>query len=267
VLIQRSGALFEQPVVTTTGLPLPIEQSYFGFLQAALVGEASATKPYRLKLPLGVSFLFAARDPLSPNPPAVCPEVTATAPALQFDSGLALAFAKNADMHAALVTAKQKEEAPVPESIASVVASWMPADYGRHLILVTTAMPDTCTKLDGPCGVDATVKAVQDAKAAGVTTHVIGLGDDNMFNNAASGLDPETGYEEYLQQLANAGTGKPLGPDTLEHKLQDFVCNGSTVATLTASYVGTAGDAKYHQVKTATDAKTAVAEILASICP
>jgi hypothetical protein len=128
-------------------------------------------------------------------------------------------------------------------------------------------MPDTCTKLDGPCGIDATLKALQDAKLAGVTTHVIGLGDDIQFNPAASGRDPEKGYEEYLQQLANAGIGKALGPDTFEHKLQDYVCDGATVATLTATYGGTAGEAKFYQAKTATEVKTAVAEILAGICP
>jgi hypothetical protein len=268
-LIQRSGALFEQPFQSSS-VPTPLEASYFGFLQAALSGDASAAKPYTGKLPIGVSFLFAARDQVSATP-AVCPELVTTAPSSSFDGALSAAFGKAAADHTALVmTAKMKAEAPVPESIASAVAAWSGASGPRHLVLVTTAMPDTCVKFDGPCGIDATVKAVQDAKAAGVTTHVIGLGDDNMFN-ASTTPQPtptETGYEDYLQQLANAGSGKPLGPDTLEHNLQDYVCTGSTaVAALTASYGGTTGDAKYYQVKTATDAKSAVADILGKICP
>src|SRR6185369_1951313 len=263
-LIQRSGVMFEQPL-QTTGVPLPLEASYFGFLQAALVGEGSAAKAYSGKLSLGVTFLFAARD-LSAALPVACPQLAMTTPRLQFDSALSNAFTQSAADHAALVTAKQKEEAPVPEAIVNAVASLPETAGARHLVLVTTAMPDTCTKLDGPCGLDATVKALQDAKVAGVTTHVIGVGDDVAFNNAASGADPEQGYEEYLQQLANAGSGQPVGPGSLEHKLQDFVCEGATAATLTASYAGSAGNAKYYQVKTATDAKAAVADILASIC-
>src|SRR6478735_612895 len=268
-LIQRSGALFEQPGVVNTGEVLPLAASYFGFLQAALSGEGSATQPYRGKLPIGVSFMFAARD-LNVSPlPAVCPQLTATAPSLQFDAALSTAFTQGAADHAALVSAKQKEEAPVPEAIANVVASWSVASGPRHLVLITAGMPDTCTKFDGPCGIDATAKAVQDAKAAGVTTHVIGLGHDLSFNYTITDPDlvtTQTGYEEYLQQLANAGSGKPLGAAMVE-KLGDYVCNGDVPATLTASYTGAPGDAKYYEVKTATDAKTAVADILANICP
>ena len=266
-LIQRSGALFEQPGPYTTEMPLPLEDSYYGFLQAALVGDGSAAKPYDGKLAIGVSFLFASRG-LGGAAPVMCPQLTTTAPSLQSESALATAFTQSAADHAALVTAKQKEEAPVPEGIASAVAAWSGAGGQRHLVLVTTAMPDTCSKFDGPCGVDATVKAVQDARAAGVTTHVIGLGDDGHFDYSPNpeSLPVTTGYEEYLQQLANAGRGKPLGPPNVE-KVQDYVCDGPMPAVLTASYVGIPGDAKYYQVMTATDAKNAVAEILTNICP
>jgi hypothetical protein len=257
-LIQRSGALFEQPA---------LDASYFGFVQAALVGDGSAAKPYSGKLPIGVSFLFATRDALM-SVPAICPQLATTVPSLSFDGSLATAFTQSAAEHAALVTAKLKEEAPVPESIASAVASWSGASGTRHLVLITTAMPDTCTKFDGPCGIDATVNAVQLAKVAGVTTHVVGLGHDPRFNYYPDpeSVPVETGYEEYLQQLANAGVGKPLGPPNVQ-KLQDYACGSATPAVLTATYSTTPGDAKYYQVKTATDAKTAVAEILASVCP
>ena len=267
-LIQRSGALFEQPGLANTGEKLALEASYFGFLQAALAGNASAAKPYSGKLSIGVSFLFATRDAVNAIP-AICPQLAETTPSPLFDGRLTAAFSQSVTDHDALVTAKQKEEAPVPESIASAVASWSGASGARHLVLITTAMPDTCTLFDGPCGIDATVKAVQAAKAAGVTTHVIGLGHDNQFNYPSADPEPvavQTGYEEYLQQLANAGSGKPVGPPNVE-KLQDYACGTPEPAVLTASYSAAPGDAKYHQVKTATDAKTAVAEILASICP
>ena len=256
-LIQRSGAVFEQPA---------LEASYFSFLQAALVGDGSAAKPYLAKLPIGATFLFVVREDFI-NPPAMCPELAVTAPSLSFDGALAAAFTQNANEHAALMTNKIKADAPVPESIASVVAAWSGASGPRHLVLVTTGMPDTCTKFDGPCGIDATVKAVQVAKTAGVTTHVIGLGDDSMFNYAnLEGLPVQTGYEEYLRQLANAGSGKPLGPPDVE-KLEDYTCSGAGPAVLTASYSTTPGDAKYYQSMTATDVKSAVTEILAGICP
>jgi len=259
-LIQRSGAVFEQPAPET---------SYFSFLRAALVGDGSAAKPYASKLPIGAAFLFVVRKDLIALPDQ-CPQLSTSGPALQSDAALTNAFTENAAAHAALLAEKIKVDAPVPESIASAVASLSGVNGPRHLVLVTTGMPDTCSKFDGPCGIDTTVKAVQDAKAAGVTTHVIGLGHDGMFNYYPS-PDPDavpvtTGYEEYLQQLANAGGGKPLGPPNVE-KLEDYVCNGSMPYVPTATYSATAGDAKFYQVMTATDAKTAVADILASICP
>ena len=264
-LIQRSGALFEQPGLVNFGEVLPLEESYFGFLQAALAGDGSAAKPYSGKFPIGVSFLFATRDLMTPLP-AMCPQLAGVAPSLDSDSKLASAFTQSVSDHAALMTAKQKEEAPVPESIANAVSTWS-ASGPRHLVLITLGMPDTCTQLDGPCGIDSTVNAVQVARAAGVTTHVIGLGDHVQFNYPdAEGVTVQTGYVEYLQQLANAGSGKPLGPANVE-KLQDFACGNTGPALLTATYSATPGDAKYYQVKTATDAKTAVAEVLGSVCP
>ena len=267
-LIQRSGALFEGPGLANTGEMLPLDLSYFGFLRAAFSGPDSVAKPYLGKLPMRVSFLFAARDLLVSPLPAVCPQLAETAPNLQFDAQLNAVFAQGYSDHLALLTAKLKVEAPVPEAIGSAVASWSAAGGARHLVLIFMGMPDTCNKFDGPCGLDATVKAVQDANAAGVITHVIGLGHDIAFNypsEADPGVLVITGNEDYLQQLANAGSGKSVGPANVQ-QIQAYPSSGCG-STLTATYSTAPGDAKYYQVLTATDAKTAVAGVLADICP
>jgi len=267
-LIQRSGALFEGPGLANTGEMLPLDLSYFGFLRAAFSGPDSVAKPYLGKLPMRVSFLFAARDLLVSPLPAVCPQLAETAPNLQFDAQLNAVFAQGYSDHLALSTAKLKVEAPVPEAIGSAVASWSAAGGARHLVLIFMGMPDTCNQFDGPCGLDATVKAVQDANAAGVITHVIGLGHDIAFNypsKADPGVLVITGNEDYLQQLANAGSGKSVGPANVQ-QIQAYT-SSACGSTLAATYSTAPGDAKYYQVLTATDAKTAVAGVLADICP
>jgi hypothetical protein len=104
---------------------------------------------------------------------------------------------------------------------------------------------------------DPTIKAVQDAHARGVTTHVIGLGDTPNLD-----YPPDTlGYEAYLAGLANAGTGQPVKM----YEGAKLECFYSTPGV--ATYSETSGTAKAYQATNAADVKSAVSEILSSICP
>jgi hypothetical protein len=81
----------------------------------------------------------------------------------------------------------------------------------KYILLVTDGNPNTCQVIDPQCGQDLSIKATQDAFAAGVGLFVLGLGDivaqpDNGCPAAARcGL-------LHLQDLANAGVGAGVHP-------------------------------------------------------
>ena len=68
----------------------------------------------------------------------------------------------------------------------------------KYVLLATDGDPDTCAKPNPQCGQDEAVSAAQDARAAGVSTFVLGISDD-----VASW---------HLQQMANAGAGLDVPP-------------------------------------------------------
>lgn len=68
----------------------------------------------------------------------------------------------------------------------------------KYILLVTDGEPDTCTKPNPQCGQDPAIGAVQAAYAAGVSTYVIGLGDD--------------AGEKFLNDVAHAGQGLEVAP-------------------------------------------------------
>jgi hypothetical protein len=81
----------------------------------------------------------------------------------------------------------------------------------KAILLVTDGNPNTCQIVDPQCGQDLSVKAVQDAFAAGIQTFTIGIGEVIEGNN---GCQPEWGRcgPLHLQDLANAGKGLPVLP-------------------------------------------------------
>jgi len=147
-----------------------------------------------------------------------------------------------------------KMDAPVAEAVAAA-AGLLSGTPGGHIVLITTAVPDTCTAADTTCTVDATIKAVQDARTNGVTTHVIGLGDTPNLDYLTT-----DGYENYLKQLANSGVGQPV-------KLGESYPYLCPAAPTVATYSQDSGTAVAHQAMTSTDVKLAVTQILSSICP
>jgi hypothetical protein len=75
----------------------------------------------------------------------------------------------------------------------------------KYLLLLTDGNPNTCGVLDPQCGQDLSVEAVQDARAAGITTLVLGFGT-LVHEITGCPLSARCG-DEHLQDLANAGVG------------------------------------------------------------
>jgi len=133
----------------------------------------------------------------------------------------------------------------------------------KYIVLVTDGNPNTCHALDPQCGSDESIKAVQDAKAAGIGTFAVGIGDIIATN---SGCEPAWGRcgALHLQDLANAGQGLPVAapPDQLKYQ----ACTPTQM--LAATYAGateTPGMAPYYTAANAAELETAIKGLLNSV--
>ena len=149
---------------------------------------------------------------------------------------------------------------PAVAAVAKKLAEFMPDPPGpKFILLVTDGDPDTCGTPNPNCGQDESIKAIQDAYAAGIGTFVVGIGDVLTSTNQQGmrvGL-------QHLQDIANAGAGQPVAPNSNEYKYQPCIKNQLLAATYAAS-VAEGGTAKYYTV-TATDGATAQTQIADAI--
>jgi hypothetical protein len=240
-VIQRSGAMFEEPEA---------DASYWDMVKEAVVGADGVSTSYGSKLDLGA--LFFVR--LQYEEDMACPLVSSAAPAPGATMPLAALFETNSSAYSELAEEQAKMDAPVAEAVTAGAALLTGA--ARHLVLITTGVPDSCTVADSNCNVDSAIKAVQTAQQAGVTTHVIGLGNTDSLDAA----EDDDGYATYLKQLANAGQGKVVA---MSQSFEED-CGGDEA---TATYGEASGDAQAYQAATAADVKTAIAAILTRVCP
>lgn len=159
-------------------------------------------------------------------------------------------------------TSDYKWETPTGASVAAVaktLADFQPDPSGpKFILLVTDGDPDTCAVRDPQCGQDDSIKAVQDAYAAGIGTFVIGIGD--ILNSSATNMRVGVAH---LQDVANAGAGQPVAPNTLEYTYSACVKDTGLSATYAAD-VMSAGTAPYYTVSAA-DATTAQNQLAAAI--
>ncbi|MDF3068842.1 MAG: hypothetical protein K0R38_4443 [Polyangiaceae bacterium] len=240
-VIQRSGAMFEQPEGET---------SYWSMVQSAVAAEDGAVGPYASRLSVGASFFVR----LQYDQDMACPVVSSQAPTSAALMALRTLFDTNEAAYQSLADENAKMDAPVAEAVSSAAA--LLTSGTKHLVLVSTGVPDTCDEADTICAVDPAIKAVQAASAGGVTTHVVGLGNTDALNNGGD----EDGYGTYLAQLANAGAGKPV------KKSRAFE-DGCSDESATATYGESSGDAQAYRAESAAEVKAAVAAILQKICP
>ena len=144
--------------------------------------------------------LFTAIRTAEGEPPEECPLLSTVAPALNNGAEIADIFlADNLDYMGA---------SPVPEGIDAAASILLAMDKpGKKVILLATdGLPQTCDTLadsPDPVGQAAAVAAVQDAYTQGISTFVVGVGNEITA--------------AHLQQVANAGVG--LAPTGTENAL------------------------------------------------
>jgi hypothetical protein len=179
-----------------------------------------------------------------------------------FDAINARYSAQNAEY-----TVGVKWETPTGAAIAKVAqklaANTSDPSGPKYIVLVTDGNPNTCATLDPECGSDEAIKAVQDAKALGITTFVIGIGD---LTGPATGCEAAWGRcgADFMQDMANAGKGLPVHapPESLKY----LPCTPTN--TLAASYAAASdapGTATYYAAKDAGDLDAAFRAVLSSV--
>ena len=152
--------------------------------------------------------------------------------------------------------------AAIAKGAQKLVATTSDPPGPKYIVLVTDGGANTCATIDPQCGSDEAIKVVQDTKAFGITTFVIGIGD--LTNHA--GCETAWGRcgADFMQDMANAGAGLPVHAPPEELKYQ--AC--TPTHTLAASYAAdpeVPGTATYYAATTAAELDAAFREVLSSV--
>lgn len=152
-----------------------------------------------------------------------------------------------------------------------------PAPGQKAILLITDGNPNTCVLTDPKCGQDNSIRATQDAHAAGVLLFVVGVGDIISQPNVGCPTSARCGTL-HLQDLANAGMGAPVrpppgcdDPSAAECAYRYEACHPGNM--LTASYTPNAPDTGVPLAldtassPTPASLSTAIADVLAPLVP
>jgi hypothetical protein len=118
----------------------------------------------------------------------------------------------------------------------------------RYIFLLTDGLPNTCKVASPSCGQDLVIDTVQTVRAMGITTLALGFGS---LVHGANGCPPELRCGEFhLQDIANAGTAKPVEPPPenywyMQCPVQHTGTNPGTAVAIYAA-PGMGGDAAYY---------------------
>ena len=152
----------------------------------SLVGQAlfdptlGVVKTYQSSVRFGIAFFTAH--------PGACPLL----------SEVPAATDNYAALNALYQSLSPQGDTPTGEAMRQIVSELLakPTAAPRSIVLVTDGNPDTCAQPQPDNGLPEALAAVQSAHALGIDVYVLGISDDVAAQN--------------LQQLANAGKGKPL---------------------------------------------------------
>jgi len=137
----------------------------------------------------------------------------------------------------------------------------------KYILLVTDGNPNTCKTTNPQCGQDRTIKAVQDAYAAGVGTLIVGIGDIVEQPNNGCNQDQSRCGDKHLQDVANAGAGLPVQAPPSDYQYQPCVAS-ETGGMFTAAYATadqTPGTAPYFATNDASELRANLQKVLNAV--
>jgi hypothetical protein len=224
-----------------------------GLYQALMNPTTGAVKPLESKIRFGFAS-FRGKDGVAvPETDNSCAEIETVGTVTQATVAPAL------DNHAAIdavYTAigtqgrnpdNAQWETPTGHAInriAATLANFEADPPGpKFILLVTDGNPNTCLVGDPQCGSDVSIKAVQDAYAAGIGTIALGVG---AIVNSNAGCEPTDAYRcgaLHLQDIANAGTGQPVEPPPMNYWYQNCATaqSGTHPGTPLSTYAAPGG--------------------------
>jgi hypothetical protein len=236
-VIQRSGSMFEQPTA---------DASYWDMVRTAFMESSVASEILATKVQAGVLFFVRVRK--GDADPQGCPVTAAQAPEAMLAQALPSLFDANSAANQGLESdGSLKLDAPVPEAIAA--ATQLLQGPVKHLLLITTGLPDSCTHADSSCAIDPTIHALQASHEQGIATHVLALGTAEASED----------YARYVRQLANAGSGNPV------EKTSAVTACGKP--PLLGAYSEASGSSEAYFAHSSVEVRTSLEAILQTICP
>jgi hypothetical protein len=248
MLIDGSSSMFEP------------RESYWDPAYEALMDPTSgALTEYSDRIRFGLA-VFQGSTTINTESNPACATVSASDIALDNRAAIDTVYQGVGD---AYVTGT-KYETPTGHAmnrVATALAAYEADPPGpKYIVLVTDGNPNTCQTLDPQCGQDLSIKAVQDARAQGIRTLVIGMGDVLMEDTGCLPTLMNCGTV-HLKDLANAGLGLGVGPQPENYPFQSCVTNeGGLKATYT-----TGGDAVYYSGTTMAELRAEMVEIFERI--
>jgi hypothetical protein len=249
VLIDGSSSMFEP------------RTSYWDPAYEALMDPADgALTTYADRIRFGLAVYQGSKMPSTEANPA-CATLSVSSIASDNRAAIDVVYKGVGDAY----TVGQKWETPTGHAVNRVTATlnaYDPDPAGpKYIVLVTDGNPNTCATVDPQCGQDLAVKAVQDARLAGIRTLVLGMGDILTVNSGCEPTVMPCGTE-HLQDMANAGLGLGVGMPPVNYQFQSCVM---TEGGLKASYSSSAGDAAIYSGMTMAELRAQMVAIFERI--
>jgi hypothetical protein len=248
LLIDSSSSMFETAPPTT-----------WSIMQDALVAPTGGVlESFDADIDFGLTLFRGSSRTTTESDPA-CATLLGLTPMTNAAEGIGTFYRDAGDDW----TPGTKWETPTGHAVDRVAAALvaLPANpRGKFIVLITDGNPNTCATLDPQCGQDRSVRAVQDARAAGIRTLVVGAGDIVASPNNGCPASARCG-QAHLQDLANAGVNQPVVAPSANYQFEACV----SPAGLQATYSAVGGNAVYYAPTTVSAAQTAFSAAFGSI--
>jgi hypothetical protein len=225
IVVDNSSSMYE-----------PRDQLWDALYAALMNPTTGAVKSLEAKVRFGFASYRGVDNQSVPETDNACAEIERVGTVMQATVAPAL------NNHAAIDTVYQalgvqgrepnnsQWETPTGHAINRIAATlrdFDPEPPGpKYILLVTDGNPNTCMIGDPQCGQDVSVKAVQDAFAAGVGTIPLGIGDI-VTNNAGCTPTQMRCGTAHLQDIVNAGMGLAVEPPPTDYWYQSCAVQAS----------------------------------------